>query len=73
MLTTNPPFWNCEPVTALFKIGQAKKASELEQMIPSDAHKQAKALLRRCFKLDPRDRPTAEQLLEDPYITTLLK
>jgi hypothetical protein len=68
MLTTNPPFWSCEPVTALFKIGQAKKAAELEQMIPPIANAEAKALLRKCFQLSPWDRPTALQLLEDRYV-----
>eukprot|EP00038_Savillea_parva_P027414 m.59481 g.59481 ORF g.59481 m.59481 type:complete len:719 (+) comp7892_c0_seq1:444-2600(+) len=69
MLTTNPPFWTFEPVTALFKIGQAKKPADLKEMIPPNIHPQAEAFLWRCFQLRPQDRPTASRLLADPYVT----
>lgn len=34
MLTTKPPFWDCEPVAALFKIG-AEGELDLRELIPN--------------------------------------
>lgn len=66
MLTEKPPYADIEPVAALFKIGQPE--TNFDEIIPRGCSQRVKALLQRCFKRDPSRRPTAEQLLEDPYL-----
>lgn len=70
MLTTKPPFWDCEPVAALFKIG-AEGELDLRELIPNDVPLEAKTFLARCFKKDPRSRPDAADLIHDAYLAGL--
>jgi serine/threonine protein kinase len=66
MFTTKPPFWDCEPVAALFKIG-AEAELDLRELIPDELPAEAKTFMARCFKKDPRLRPDASDLVEDAY------
>lgn len=39
--------------------------------IPNHPDKQLRDILKRCLRSDPRQRPTAAQLLNHPYLTRL--
>eukprot|EP00039_Didymoeca_costata_P027438 m.18391 g.18391 ORF g.18391 m.18391 type:complete len:544 (-) comp6300_c0_seq2:155-1786(-) len=66
MLTTKPPFADCEPMAALFKIGQAD--TDFSKIIPQNASPSCRAFLVLCFKRDPKDRPTAKILLNNAFV-----
>lgn len=73
MFAGKRPWSNLEVVAAMFKIGKAKSAPPIpDDTLPliSDNGRQ---LLDACFKIDPEERPTADQLLTHPFLKTSKK
>ena len=63
MFTGEHPFPNCNQLQAIFQIGQKAKPA-----IPEDASEEAKAFLERTFEHDYEKRPSAEDLLQEPFL-----
>lgn len=61
LLTGNPPYFDLNPMTAMFKIVQS------EAPIPEECTELLKAVLGLCFQKDPSARPSAEELLQHPW------
>ncbi|KAL2347238.1 hypothetical protein Fmac_001238 [Flemingia macrophylla] len=64
MATSKPPWSQYEGVAAIFKIGNSKDMPE----IPDHLSSEAKDFIQRCLQRDPSARPTAQQLLDHPFI-----
>ncbi|XP_066912872.1 mitogen-activated protein kinase kinase kinase 3-like isoform X2 [Clytia hemisphaerica] len=64
MLTTKPPFSQFEPMTAIYNIG----AGRILPHIPQDVSENLHDMMQQCFKRDPRLRPSAQDLLNHPFI-----
>jgi len=64
MLTGEHPWAQLTQMQAIFKIGSSAKPT-----IPSDISADAQEFLQRTFELDQDARPSAEELLEHPWIT----
>ncbi|SCU77677.1 LAFA_0A02850g1_1 [Lachancea sp. 'fantastica'] len=67
MFAGKRPWSNLEVVAAMLRIGKFKSAPP----IPEDTQKllspEARDFLSACFKIDPEERPTAEELLLHPF------
>ncbi|KAL8231298.1 hypothetical protein R6Q57_001076 [Mikania cordata] len=67
-LVTGNPVWNCSDVGALLmKIGVGSGIPE----IPGKLSDAGKDFIGKCFLKDPRERWTAEMLLNHPFINTV--
>lgn len=64
LLTGNPPFYNYEPVPALYAIVNCDQPP-----LPTSISSQLQDFLMQCFKKDPVFRPSADKLLSHPWIT----
>ncbi|KAI4383525.1 hypothetical protein MLD38_009354 [Melastoma candidum] len=64
MATSKPPWSQYEGVAAIFKIGNSKDMPE----IPDQLSSEAKSFIRLCLQRDTNARPTAQQLLDHPFI-----
>ncbi|KAI5063083.1 hypothetical protein GOP47_0021630 [Adiantum capillus-veneris] len=64
MATGKPPWSQFEGITAIFKIGNSKEIPH----IPGHLLEDTKMFIRCCLQRDPRKRPTAAQLLEQPFV-----
>ncbi|PIN13169.1 MEKK [Handroanthus impetiginosus] len=64
MLSGQVPYSGLEGHQALFKIGGGELPS-----IPDNLSEDARDFIRRCLQVNPKDRPTAAQLLEHPFLS----
>ncbi|KAL5192368.1 Mitogen-activated protein kinase kinase kinase 3 [Glycine soja] len=64
MATSKPPWNQYEGVAAIFKIGNSRDMPE----IPDHLSSEAKKFIQLCLQRDPSARPTAQMLLEHPFI-----
>ncbi|KAF5805515.1 putative mitogen-activated protein kinase kinase kinase STE-STE11 family [Helianthus annuus] len=64
MATTKPPWNQHEGVAALFKIGNSKELP----VIPDHLSDEGKDFVRQCLQRNPLCRPTANQLLDHPFV-----
>jgi mitogen-activated protein kinase kinase kinase 1 len=51
-------------MAALFRIG-----SGIAPPVPYNLSREAKDFIYQCFHVNPKDRPTASQLLDHPFVT----
>jgi len=66
MATGRPPWSNYDsPIAAMFAIAVSNEMPPL----PPDLSPEGVDFLRQCFNRNPRERPTAAQLLRHPFIT----
>ncbi|KAI3785368.1 hypothetical protein L1987_44486 [Smallanthus sonchifolius] len=63
MLTRRIPYSPLECMTALFRIGRG-----IAPPVPDYLSREAKDFIFQCFHVNPKDRPTASQLLDHPYV-----
>lgn len=63
MLTRRIPYSPMECMAALFRIG-----SGIAPPVPDSLSKDARDFIFQCFHVNPRDRPTATQLLDHPFV-----
>ncbi|CAA2981278.1 mitogen-activated protein kinase kinase kinase 5-like isoform X2 [Olea europaea var. sylvestris] len=66
MMNGKPPWSECEGPAALFKV--LKENPPIPETMSADG----KDFLRRCFRRNPADRPTASMLLEHPFVNQLI-
>lgn len=64
MATSKPPWSQYEGVAAIFKIGNSKDMPEIPEHLSNDA----KNFIVLCLQRDPLARPTAQKLLDHPFI-----
>ena len=64
MATSKPPWNQYEGVAAIFKIGNSKDMPEIPEHLSDDA----KSFIKLCLNRDPLARPTAQMLLDHPFI-----
>ncbi|CAJ1974878.1 unnamed protein product [Sphenostylis stenocarpa] len=64
MATSKPPWNQYEGVAAIFKIGNSRDMPEIPDRLSSEA----KNFIQQCLQRDPCARPTAQQLLDHPFI-----
>ncbi|MED6191452.1 hypothetical protein PIB30_000552 [Stylosanthes scabra] len=64
MATTKPPWSQLEGVAAIFKIILLEKLPEA----PDHLSEEGKDFVRLCLQRNPKDRPSAAQLLEHPFV-----
>ncbi|CCW65823.1 unnamed protein product [Phytomonas sp. EM1] len=71
MLTGRPPWPECNSVwAAVYKIANS---TGLPTEIPRDIDPKLMDLLEKCFERDPQKRPSAEELLDHPFLSEVAK
>ncbi|TNY21708.1 hypothetical protein DMC30DRAFT_185015 [Rhodotorula diobovata] len=60
-----PPYSGLVAMSAMFRIVEDPEGPPIPDRCSSELH----AFLKRCFKKDPKERPTAEELSSDPWLT----
>eukprot|EP01137_Pigoraptor_chileana_P033754 Opistho-2@25115 len=65
MLTGNPPYHSMGPVAAIFQIGCGNLP-----VLPSGVSRECLDFLQRCFEIDPKNRPTAKELIGHPFCSS---
>lgn len=63
ILTGKPPFYDCNPMTAMYQIVRCKHPP-----FPPTISDKLRDFLLQCFVKDPTGRPSAKKLLEHPWI-----
>ncbi|KAL1807525.1 hypothetical protein ACET3Z_024515 [Daucus carota] len=63
LLTCSPPYYDLQPMPALFRIVQDEQPPIPDSLSPAITD-----FLRQCFKKDHRQRPDAKSLLSHPWI-----
>lgn len=64
MFTGNHPFPNCSQLQAIFRIG----GSSAKPTTPDVASEEGKAFLSKTFEIDHENRPSADELLLEPFL-----
>ncbi|KAG4936325.1 hypothetical protein AAZX31_18G144000 [Glycine max] len=64
MAASKPPWNQYEGVAAIFKIGNNRDMPEILDHLSSEA----KNFIQLCLQRDPSARPTAQKLIEHPFI-----
>lgn len=67
MFTGNHPYPDCSQLQAIFKIGNSKASPNM----PEEASEEAKRFLGQTFELDHNKRPSADELLRDPFLNPI--
>ncbi|KAI5965011.1 BCK1 [Candida theae] len=70
MFAGKRPWSNEAAISVIYKAGKEKKAPPIPKDIAHLVSKEAENFINRCFVIDPALRPTAEELLNDPFVTT---
>lgn len=63
LLTGHPPYWDMDQMRAMFCVVQ-----DPHPAIPEELPEDVKSFLLKCFIKDPAQRPSAEELLEEPWL-----
>jgi serine/threonine protein kinase len=58
-----PPYSDLVAMSAMFRIVEDEMPP-----LPEGASEELKAFLKRCFRKNPQERPTAEELFDDPWL-----
>lgn len=69
MFAGKRPWSNEAVVSAIYKIGKTKLAPPIPDDITHLISDEARSFIGRCFTIDPEERPTARDLLGDPFIS----
>ncbi|KAL6450389.1 BCK1 Serine/threonine-protein kinase BCK1/SLK1/SSP31 [Candida maltosa Xu316] len=64
------PWSNEAAISVIYKTGKEKLAPPIPDDITHLVSDSAEKFINRCFTIDPKDRPTAEELLNDPFVNT---
>lgn len=64
MLTRQHPYSHLEGMQALFMIGKGEPP-----LVPDSLSRDARDFILKCIQVNPKDRPTAAQLLDHPFVT----
>ena len=64
MFTGTHPFPNCSQLQAIFQIG----GSGAKPSTPENASEEGKAFLKLTFEIDHEKRPSADELLKNPFL-----
>ncbi|KAK7253046.1 hypothetical protein RIF29_37444 [Crotalaria pallida] len=67
MLTTLPPWGEYEGAAAMFKIAHTDKLPP----IPESLSDEGKYFIKLCLQRDPKQRPSATQLLQHPFVMSI--
>lgn len=67
MFTGNHPFPDCSQLQAIFKIGHSRACPNM----PENASDEAKAFLEQTFEVDHTKRPSADELLLNPFLNPI--
>lgn len=70
MFAGKRPWSNEAAISVIYKAGKEKKAPPIPKDIAHLVSEEAENFINRCFTIDPALRPTAEELLNDPFVTT---
>lgn len=68
MMTGTHPFPDCTQLQAIFKIGGSKAPAPT---IPENASPEAKTFLSQTFEIDHNQRPSADELMESPFLAPI--
>eukprot|EP00249_Psilotum_nudum_P016019 c25614_g1_i1 orf=305-2899(+) len=69
MVTGKPPWSQYEGVAAMFKIGSSREIPDIPEFLSDDGND----FIRSCLQRNPRDRPSAAQLLEHPFLNSITR
>ena len=67
MFTGERPWSRYEGEGVLYKLGKEKEAPPIKKEIRKEISRLGKSFMERCFEIDATKRPTAQQLLNDPF------
>ena len=68
----NPPFFNCEPLQAIYRIGQVENMKK-ELRFPDRVNKSLKEFIFNCVQVKPHRRPSAHDALGTKYFCGLVR
>lgn len=63
LVSGRPPYADLVAMSAMFRIVEDDRPP-----LPNDISTELEAFLLRCFRKDPKKRPTAEELFDDPWL-----